>query len=127
MILGLSGFVVVTLLGNSALSASSEATAAGTYKQAESEARRAMDFLPWSAEPWRRLGEAEAGANDFAAARLSFRKAIAKESKDWTLWFDLAQVSTGRTQRIALARALRLNPLSPEIATWKADHPSAAS
>ena len=122
----LGAFVVVTLLGNRALSASSSATDAGSYSSAEQSARRAMSFLPWSAEPWRRLGEAQAGAGNPAAARASFRKAIAKEPRDWTLWFDLAQVSSGRTEAAAFAQALRLNPLSPELAAWRSSRRAAA-
>jgi O-Antigen ligase len=112
----LVGFVVLGLLGNSAISASSKSTNAGHFSRAASQARRAMTFAPWSAEPWRRLGEAQALAGNPAAARESFRKAIAKDRRDWTLWFELAEASRGRERQRALAEASRLNPLSPEIA-----------
>jgi Flp pilus assembly protein TadD len=75
-----------------------------------------MHFAPWSAEPWRRLGEAQAVSGDLAAARASFRKAIAKDRRDWTLWFELAEASRGAERERALAGASRLNPLSPELA-----------
>jgi hypothetical protein len=117
--LGASAFVVVTLLGNSALSASSDALNAGNVKSAETEARRAGDFLPWSSAPWQRLGEAQARAGDQAAAQASFRQALRDDSSDWTLWFDLAQVSKGAEQRDALAAALRLDPRSPEVAAYE--------
>jgi Tfp pilus assembly protein PilF len=116
----LAGFVLLGLLGNSAVSASSKATDAGQSARAESEARRAMSFAPWSSAPWRRLGEAEASAGDRRAASASFRKAIAKDRNDWTLWFELAEASSGAEQRRAFADALRLNPLSSEIATARA-------
>jgi tetratricopeptide (TPR) repeat protein len=112
----LIGFVLLGLLGNAAVSASSKSTDAGHYARAESQARRAMDFAPWSAEPWRRLGEAQGLAGDLAAARASFRKAITKDRRDWTLWFELADASRGAERQRALAEASRLNPLSPEIA-----------
>jgi hypothetical protein len=112
----LIGFVLLGLLGNAAVSASSKSTDAGHFARAESQARRATRFAPWSAEPWRRLGEAQAVAGDQAAARTSFRKAIAKDRRDWTLWFELAGASRGAERERALAEASRLNPLSPEIA-----------
>jgi hypothetical protein len=112
----LVGFVLLGLLGNAAVSASSKATDTGHYARAESQARRATHFAPWSAEPWRRLGEAQAVAGDPAAARASFRKAITKDRRDWTLWFELADASRGAERRAALAEASRLNPLGPEIA-----------
>jgi hypothetical protein len=112
----LVGVVLLGLLGNSAVSASSKSTEAGHFARAESQARRAMNFAPWSAEPWRRLGEAQAVAGNLVAARESFRKAIAKDRRDWTLWFELAEASVGAQRQRALAEASRLNPLSPEIA-----------
>jgi Flp pilus assembly protein TadD len=92
----LVAFVLLGLLGNSAISASSKSADAGHLARAESQARRAMNFAPWSAEPWRRLGEAQVLAGKSAAARASFRKAITKDHRDWTLWFELAQASRGR-------------------------------
>ncbi len=112
----LVGFVLLGLLGNSAISASSQSANARHFSRAESLARRAMKFAPWSAEPWRRLGEAQVLAGRPAAARDSFRKAITKDSRDWTLWFELAEASRGRERQRALAEASRLNPLGPEIA-----------
>jgi len=50
------------------------------------------------------------------AQRASFRKAITKDHRDWTLWFELAQASRGRERADALHEASRLNPRSPEIA-----------
>src|SRR4029079_18012387 len=50
---GLFAFTLIALLGNSAVSASSKSTDAGHYARAASQARHAMSFLPWSAEPWR--------------------------------------------------------------------------
>ena len=111
----LIAFALLGLLGNAAVSGSSKSTNDGHYAHAASQARRAMDFAPWSAEPWRRLGEAQVSAGNFTAARESFRKAITKDRRDWTLWFELAEASSGRAREQALAEASRLNPLSPEI------------
>ena len=115
----LVAFVLLGLLGNSAISASSKSVGTGHLARAESQARRAMNFAPWSAEPWRRLGEAQVLAGKSAAARASFRKAIPKDGRDWPLWFELAQASRGRERAHALQQASRLNPLSPEIAAAK--------
>jgi hypothetical protein len=112
---GLFGFALLGLLGNSAVSASSKSTDAGRYVLAASQARHAMSFAPWSAEPWRRLGEAQAVSGDLATARVSFRKAIAKDRGDWTLWYDLAVVSSGAERRHAAAEAARLNPVAGRL------------
>jgi O-Antigen ligase len=117
-VLGLGALVVWTLLGNIALSASTAATETGNYPKAVREAKDAATFLPWSSQPWRRMAEAQAAANHLEAARVSLRKAVAKEPKDWTLWFDLAQVSSGEARKAALDEALRLDPMSAEIANW---------
>ena len=54
-------------------------------------------------------------AGDRAAARESFRKAIAKDPHDWTLYYELALASRGAERRAALAAAARLNPLGADI------------
>jgi hypothetical protein len=112
----LAGLVLLGLLGNGAISASSKAADAGHWARAESRARRATDFAPWSSEPWRKLAEAQVGGGDLAAARASFRTAISKDRRDWTLWFELARASRGAERRRALAEASLLNPRSAEIA-----------
>jgi hypothetical protein len=111
----LFGFALLGLLGNSAVSASSKSTDGGHYALAASQARHAMSFLPWSAEPWRRLGEAQAVAGDLASARASFGKAIAKDPGDWTLWYELALASSGAERTRAFAEAARLNPLDTRL------------
>jgi tetratricopeptide (TPR) repeat protein len=112
---GLFAFALIALLGNSAVSASSKSADAGHYARAESQARSAMSFLPWSAEPWRRLGEAQALSGDLDAAQVSFRRAIDNDRRDWTLWYELAEASRGAERRQALAQASRLNPLDPRL------------
>ena len=116
----LAGIAFVGLVGSSASSASEEAVEASPpdYAEAEAQARKARRWAPWSSEPWQRLGEAQLAAGELAAARTSFRKAIAKEPSDWELWFRLAEASSGRAQRTALAEARRLNPRSPELAAF---------
>jgi tetratricopeptide (TPR) repeat protein len=121
----LAGVAVVGLVGSSAVSAS-EAAAQDSppdYREAESQARKARRWAPWSSEPWQRLGESQLAAGDAAAASASFRRAIAKEPSDWQLWFELAQASTGSTRSAALARARRLNPRSPELQAFREEQP----
>jgi cytochrome c-type biogenesis protein CcmH/NrfG len=113
----LGGVAVLGLLGNSAVSASTRAANAGNLNQAESQARRAIELAPWSSLGWRKLGEAQYRGGKVAAARQSFREAVAKEPRDWTLWLELATASRGHTRTHALAEARRLNPRSPELAT----------
>ena len=110
VVAGLFAFALIALLGNSAVSASSKSADGGHYARAESQAHDAMSFVPWSAEPWRRLGEAQALSGNLADARVSFRRAIEKDRRDWTLWYELALASRGVERQRALAQASRLNP-----------------
>ncbi|MGE5272755.1 MAG: O-antigen ligase family protein [Verrucomicrobiota bacterium] len=109
------GFALLGLLGNSAVSASSKSTDGGHYARAESQARDAMRYASWSPEPWRKLGEAQQLSGNVAAARESFRKAVRKAPRDWTLWYELALASRGADRRAAFAEASRLNPLDDRL------------
>jgi hypothetical protein len=117
----LAGVAFVGLIGASASLASQDALESSppNYAEAKDQARKAKRWSPWSSEPWQRLGEAQLVAGELAAARGSFREAIAKEPNNWELWFRLAEASSGREQRRALAEALRLNPRSPELADFR--------
>ena len=46
---------------------------------------------------------------------MSFRKAIEKDPRDWTLWYELALASRGAERRAAFAEASRLNPLDDRL------------
>ncbi len=78
-------------------------------------------WAPWSPQPWRLVGEAQLARGELGPAQASFRKAIGKDGSDWSLWLDLARASEGRAQLAALERASQLNPLSPEIAQFRAE------
>jgi hypothetical protein len=112
----LGAAALLGLIGNSALGASDSAAAAGNWSSAERHAHTAIRWLPWSAAGWQRLGEAQIGAHDRAAAQRSLRRAIAKDRNDWVIWLDLVAATRGQAQTAALVEASRLNPLSPEIA-----------
>ena len=104
------------ILGNVPLTKAISAADSAHWAESARQAQKAIRWLPWSSEPWRLLGEAELAQRDRVAARAPLRKAVAKDPQSWQLWFDLAVATNGATSQAALARASRLNPLSPEIA-----------
>ncbi len=89
--------------------------------RALADARRAIDWAPWSHEPWQLRGEAELLLEDDAAARRSLKRALELDPESWSTWFDLAVASRGAERARALAEAKRLNPLSPEIAEFQTE------
>jgi O-antigen ligase len=111
----------VGLVGNLFLARGTTAASEARWTTATRDAQRAASWLPWSSQPWRQRGEAELAQGRTAAAQVSFRNAIRKDSSDWSLWLDLARASSGEVQRRALARATMLDPLSPEIAAFRSD------
>ena len=119
--LAVLAFSFVALVGNGALFASARGVAAGNWASAETQARRAIRWAPWSAQAWQGLGEAELGHGNAAAARWAFREAITRDGGDWELWLDLARASVGPRRLAALERASELNPLSPEVAEFRAE------
>jgi tetratricopeptide (TPR) repeat protein len=108
-------FAFVAYVGNSAVAVSSDAAAEGRFVSAASEARRAMKWTPWASEPWRELAEAQLALGRARDARRSFREAISKDPRDWSLWYGVARASEGAERRSALRRARRLNPRSPDV------------
>ena len=108
-------FSFAGLVGSSAVGASDEAAAQERWSEAEDEARKGTRWLRWSSEPWERLAAAQAGQGERADAAASYSRAIDKEPREWTLWFGLAEVTSGHARRRALAEARQLNPRSPEI------------
>jgi O-antigen ligase len=81
----------------------------------ERSARRAARLQPWSAQPWRVLGESQLAAGETSRARQTFLDALDRDDGDWELWLDLALASEGGERERALARAKELNPLDPAI------------
>lgn len=111
---------LVIQVGNDAVDASRQATTSANYAAAITDATAAMDWVPWSYEPWEIAGEAQAARGQNAAARVSIARAISIDPSIWQLWLDLAVVTGGMQRTHAFARAEQLNPMSPEIASWKA-------
>jgi hypothetical protein len=82
----------------------------------DGSARRAARLQPWSALPWRVLGERQLARGEVEAAQETFGDAIDRDDGDWELWLDLALASEGAERARALARAEELNPRAPELA-----------
>ena len=104
------------LAGNLAISSARNALQSGNYARAAVDARRARFLAPWSATPLQLLGDAQFRLGQTFEASQTLQTAVSKESRDWTLWLDLARVSGSSTRTTALATAERLNPLDPSIA-----------
>jgi len=121
----LGAIAVVAHVGNGALADAQDALDRGETALARRDAERARRFAPWSAEPWRLLGEAELAAGRPALARRHFRRALAADPGSWDAWLDLALVSRGAARMHAIARAVELDPLAPELDAVAsiADHP----
>ncbi|MBA2463062.1 MAG: O-antigen ligase family protein [Actinobacteria bacterium] len=113
-----SAFALVGLIGSSALEEGWDALERGQPARALDEAKTAERWSPWSSDPLRLAAAAVSLDEDDAAARAYLRRAVERDPGDWNLWFDLAQVSEGARERSALARALRLNPLGPELGQY---------
>jgi O-antigen ligase len=120
LVLCLSGAALVGQMGNNALADGAAAASAHRWPQSEADAQNAMRWARWSSDPWQMAGEAQLARHRLRQARRSFRTAIRKDPRDWELWIDLALASSQPERRRAALVALRLNPLSPEIA---ASHP----
>jgi hypothetical protein len=110
-----SVLTAVALVGNLALEESADALDRTDTVDAKRQARRAARWTPWASEPWRLLGEAQLAEGDLEGARTSFRKGLAKDSRSWELWLDLALASEGRERRRAFDRASALNPRERQI------------
>jgi tetratricopeptide (TPR) repeat protein len=117
----LGAWAFMGVIGNGALAASEDATNQADRQTQEANARKASRWAPWSSAPWRLLGEAQLARGELAPARESLRRAIDKDPGDWRLWYDLALASAGAAQRQALARALHLNPLEPELVQFRSE------
>jgi len=109
-VVAVAGFV-----GNRAETSAADALDASRLGTAQDDARQARRWEPWSAEPWRLLGEAQLQAGSVAQARASFLRGLEKDDGSWELWFDLALTERGERRHQALTHVARLNPLSSEL------------
>jgi O-antigen ligase len=114
ILLGAAGvcgaFAFVALIGNISISRAQTAVNDQRYARAESNARRATEWAPWSARPWLLLGQAQAELGKTRAAAESLRHAVANDPGEYRYWLGLAAVAQGRERVRALQEAFRLNP-----------------
>jgi O-Antigen ligase len=112
---GLACLALLGFVGNRAELASADALDSSRLRSAAAEARLARRWEPWSATPWRLLGESQLQAGDVDRARSSFLRGLEHDRGDWELWLDLVLVSRSVQRRAALAHVAELNPLSSEL------------
>ena len=117
--LAVAGLCIVALVGNRAHAAALDASLAGRWSDAESHARTAVRWEPWSSNARMLLGRALGGEGRLGEARATLRQAIERDPDEWTLWFELARWSDGPAVTRALNRAAALNPKSVEVAQFR--------
>jgi hypothetical protein len=105
---------VPVFIGASALEDASRALARGDFPAAESAARRAERWQPWSVEPVLIRARARLADGDTLAAQFHFVRATRRDPQDYRAWLALAVVSDRRTAQAALRRARELNPHAVE-------------
>ena len=110
-----SAFAALGLVGNYPLARSHDALGGQRWRAAAVQAHRAIRWQPWAGAPWQALGLAQRGQRDYHAARQSLVTATERDPSEWSTWFDLGTVTTGREQRRAYTQAARLNPHGPDI------------
>jgi hypothetical protein len=106
--IALAALTVAALLayaGSVRLQEAQAALAAGNAPRAASLARAALRYAPFSTDAWQVIGDAERSA-------AAYRRGLALDKNDWTLWSRLASVTKGAPHRLALREAVRLNPLA---------------
>ena len=105
-----AAFAFVALVGNIAISRAQNAVNDQRYARAESNARRATDWAPWSARSWLLLGQAQARlGKDEPRSRASGAPSPTTRA-NYRYWLGLAAVAQGRERVRALQEAFRLNP-----------------
>jgi O-antigen ligase len=106
---------LVGFAGNRAEASAADELDASQLGAAAADARQARRWEPWSAEPWRLLGESQLQLGEVAQARRSFLRGLEKDRGSWELWLDLGLAERGERRQEALAQLARLNPLSSEL------------
>jgi hypothetical protein len=97
---------VLAYAGNERLASARTALSSGDDAGAAADARSALRFAPFSADAWEVIGDATHSA-------AAYRRGIALDRNDWSLWFQLAAVTSGEPHHLAVREAARLNPLGP--------------
>ena len=97
-------------IGNEAIASSSDAAARGDYAKAESDARKAMSWAPWSDQGWVDLAAALVGQGHRDEAAAALRTATQKDPVDWIAWRRLADLTSDPERFHALQMSAKLNP-----------------
>jgi hypothetical protein len=136
------GLLAVVLIGARSLAAGEDALADGDSERALAEASDAADAQPWAAAPLLQRATALQAQGEFADAAAAAKEAIDRAETDWRPWYQLYliegawgrevgayQIVDGEptftiealphfdAARNAYARAQKLNPLAPFLAT----------
>jgi hypothetical protein len=101
----LTAAALLAYAGAARLASAQDALRRGDRIGAVAEARSALRFAPFSSDAWGVIGDAE-------SSPAAYRRALALDPHDWSLWARLASVSKGEPRRLALREAARLNPLA---------------
>jgi len=101
--------------GNAATADAHDALDRGDADAARRAAERARTFAPWSAEPWRLLGEADLADGRLPRAQERLRRAAAEDPGAWETWLALAFATQGEERAAALRQVRALDPLAPEL------------
>jgi Flp pilus assembly protein TadD len=112
-------FALIAVVGNGALARAVSANEQHRYSVAQSEAKLAHEWMPWSPDPLLALGEAQLQRGDLSGAAASFNHAISLDRGDWRAWLDFAATLKGPAQKRAIAQAHALYPRSPEIVRFE--------
>jgi len=106
----LAAFAAFALAGGVLASRAADELAAGHPSGARSLASWASRVQPWSAAPDATIARADIAQRQSADARSAFHKAIARDSADWRLWYQLSGITRGPERAQALDRARALDP-----------------
>jgi len=101
----LTAAALLAYAGAARLASAQDALRRGDRISAVAEARSALRSAPFSSDAWGVIGDAESSPE-------AYRRALALDPNDWSLWARLANVSKGEPRRLALREAARLNPLA---------------
>jgi O-antigen ligase len=109
------------LVGNRAVAQSVTATGNRDFAAALVHARRARTFAPWSSQPWVQIGNIRLAQGRRAQAVAAYRRAAAKDPRDWTIWLAVAGAARGKERDRAVAE---LRALAPSVASSFATGPA---
>lgn len=109
-VLAATAFSLVCLIGDKAYASALRAAWRGDWSTAESQARRARAWAPWSAEPLVIQADATSVRGSPAGAASLLREAVRKDPHDADLWQRLSSVTTGSERAYALKEAKGLDP-----------------